>query len=187
MVVEDRNGDIHDKSNGWYTKKGSGAKSGSIRPGEGERAPWAEEEPASAFDINSVTEEINSNPGNAERIIRQAIADGKLNTKLFSGAQNKHILGTKNYKQEIEQGREPSILTADAKDLIKRYAGKGVPVMTRKNKWAQCESFTHTEYIGIYKNNKFGSSHKTHKGRMHYSNNGIHIVPDQEEKYDKFK
>ena len=43
MTVEDRNGDLHDESNGRYTKKGTGAKSGSIRPGEGERAPWAEE------------------------------------------------------------------------------------------------------------------------------------------------
>ena len=45
MAVEDRNGDLHDESNGQYTKKGSGAKSGSIRPGEGERAPWADEKP----------------------------------------------------------------------------------------------------------------------------------------------
>ena len=74
---------------------------------------------SSIYNINSITEEIEADLGNAARILRQAIADGKINTRVHRGNQDKHIPGTQNYRQEIVNGREPSILTADAEELIK--------------------------------------------------------------------
>lgn len=163
----------------------SAARKSSIVPGEGEPTDGfiygeeeLEEEPV-YWDISVVTSQINSDPKNASKIINAAIADGRLNTKLFKGAQDKHIPGTQNYKQELAQGREPSILTADANELIKKYAGKGEPVI-KKGKWVQQERFKDENYIGVYKNKRFSESYKTQFGRIHYSNKGVHIVPDKE-------
>lgn len=162
---------------------GTSAKSGSIRPGENEEPD--EEKLASSYDMNALTAEIEANPQNASRILRQAIADGRVNTRVHKGHQDKHIQGTQNYKQEIANGREPSILTADAKELINKHAGKGILQITRNNKWTQKELFRDENYIGIYKNKRYASNHKTHRGQIHYSNKGVHIVPEQERKYNE--
>ena len=160
----------------WTDENGTSAKSGSIRPGENEEPD--EEKLASSYDMNALTAEIEANPQNASRILSQAIADGRVNTRVHKGHQDKHIPGTQNYKQEIANGREPSILTTDAAALIKEHAGKGVPVI-RKGKWMQVEKFTHKKNIGTYNNRRKKQSYSTNIGRIHYSNKGAHVVPDK--------
>ena len=39
-------------------------------------------------------------------------------------------------------------MTADAKVLISKYAGNGIPVI-RKGKWVQAEQFAHGQQIGV--------------------------------------
>lgn len=165
---------------GRFTRNG---RVSSIVPGMGEPININSEE----CDIDSITAEIESDPKNASRILRQAIADGRLSTRVHRGNQDKHIPGTQNYKQEIANGREPSILTADVEYLIKKHAGRGIPQFTRKGKWTQKEMFCDDDYIGVYKNKRYSSSHKTHRGQIHYSNKGVHIVPEQDQKHDKKK
>ena len=173
------------KERGIVAGDDSSAKSSSIVPGKHE-SPNLEQSKAD-YDINSLTQEIESDISNASQILRRAIADGKVNTHIHKGHQDKHILGTQNYRQEIANGREPSILTADANILVKKHVGKGQLVFTRRNKWTQKERFIDDGIIGIYKNKRFSSSHKTRIGNIHYGNGGVHIVPEQEKKYDKSK
>lgn len=103
------------------------------------------------YDIDNISRMLNNDLSNAERTFRNAIAAGHVNLKIHRGNQDKHILGTQNYKQEIENGKNPSILTANADMLVKKYAGTGKLVF-KKGKWIQAEMFTHSSDIGIYIN-----------------------------------
>ena len=78
-------------------------------------------------------------------------------------------------------GETPSVLTADAEELVRQYAGKGKLVF-RKGKWKQAERFQHTETIGVYINKRAQLRFETSFGRIHYATNGTHIVPDKGEK-----
>ena len=96
------------------------------------------------------------------------------NLKVHKGRQDKHILGTNNYIA----GR--SALTADAQQLIDQYAGKSEPLQisrgARKGEWIRKERFTHSEIIGTYIDAD-GTETETNAGTIHYSKNGVHIVP----------
>jgi phage putative head morphogenesis protein, SPP1 gp7 family len=89
---------------------------------------------------------------------------------IHRGRQDKHIVGTNNYKEGN------SILTADPDELIKLYAGKSRPIPDSKGEWTERERFVHTDYIGKYLTKK-GDSFDTKVGLIHYSKKGVHIVP----------
>jgi hypothetical protein len=108
------------------------------------------------------------------------VREGRINTNLHRGNQDKHIEGTQNYKQEIEQGRWPSILTADAAELLQKYAGKGKLDFDRKGKFTGKEIFVADRVIGIYRNKMYSESKYTREAKTHYSNKGAHIVPHVE-------
>lgn len=84
--------------------------------------------------------------------------------------QGKHIRGSFNF--DPTRGE----LTADPKELIQLYAGKGKPRQTNKGEWCQKEYFVHSSVIGIYRNLD-GDAMPTTTGMIHYSNKGVHIVP----------
>ncbi len=128
--------------------------------------------------LESVAKEINANPDNAQEIFKKAIDAGKVNLTVRQGAQNKHIPGTHEYEQEVAKGREPSVLTADAEELVKKYAGNGDIVISDAGQWEHKEKFTDDKDIGIYKNKRYNESAPTTRGKIHYSNKGTHIVPD---------
>jgi len=49
----------------------------------------------------------------------------RANYKIHKDKQNKHIMGTKNYNQQINNGKKTSILTENPDKLLKEGAGKG--------------------------------------------------------------
>ena len=136
---------------------------------------------AQKYDIDNISKMLNSDLSNAERTFRNAIAAGEVNLKIHKGNQDKHIPGTKNYRQEIENGRSPSILTTNADMLVKKYAGTGKLVF-KKGKWIQAEMFAHSGNTGVYINKQKGEQYYTDCGRIHYSNKGTHVVPDRRKK-----
>jgi len=62
---------------------------------------------------------------------RDRIKDGTYNSKVVQGQQNKHLQGTFEFQQkrqsmkQIDTNNEPSILTANAQELVDRYKGTG--------------------------------------------------------------
>ena len=134
--------------------------------------------------INELTEQLNSTPEKAKEIMTDAIKTGKINLKLREQKQRQHIEGTLEYKQAVKNGKSPSILTQDANKLIKIHAGKG-QLLFNKGKWTQTERFMHDGIIGEYINNQKGKRYKTQNGRIHYSNKGVHIVPDGKDRKNK--
>ena len=87
--------------------------------------------------------------------------------------QNKHIVGTKNYLQEIAQGRHPSILTTDAMVLLREGAGTGVMRGKRKR-----ETVDYGRIIGKWYDRKTKAYSDTTRATIHYDSKGnAHIVP----------
>lgn len=95
--------------------------------------------------------------------------------KVKPGAQEKHIPGTPNYKQEIANGRtNKSIFYGDnkkAQELLDKFAGKGD--MFRKDR----ERIECGQVIGKYYDHDAKKYVETTRGIIHYGKNGAHIVP----------
>lgn len=94
--------------------------------------------------------------------------------KVKSGAQEKHIPETPNYKQEVANGKKKSIFYGDnkkAQELLDKYAGTGKEL--GKNK----ERIDFGQAIGNYYNIDTGKYEETTKGMIHYGKDGAHIVP----------
>ena len=100
---------------------------------------------------------------------------GKTNAsgvKVNVGHQDKHIPGTNNYKQEVENGRNKSILTDDPQRLLDNYAGTGEKIGTNK------ERVNFGKVIGQYYDETTGQYVDTMNGIIHYDGRGgAHIVP----------
>ncbi|MDA1475259.1 T7SS effector LXG polymorphic toxin [Bacillus changyiensis] len=94
--------------------------------------------------------------------------------KVKPGAQEKHIPGTPNYKQEVANGKHKSIFIGDnkrAQELLDKFAGKGTKLGNNK------ERVDFGQPIGKYYDKDTGKYVNTTRGLIHYSKNGAHIVP----------
>ena len=95
-------------------------------------------------------------------------------TKVNVGQQKKHIPGTNEYINEINNGRTKSIMDGgidDIQNLLDNYAGTGQFVGANK------ERVDFGQVIGQYVNPNTGVGTDTTIGIIHYGNNGAHIVP----------
>ncbi|ATH94560.1 T7SS effector LXG polymorphic toxin [Bacillus glycinifermentans] len=94
--------------------------------------------------------------------------------KVKPGAQEKHIPGTPNYKQEVANGKKKSIFYGDnkkAQELLDKYAGKGEILKNGR------EVVDFGQKIGKAYDMKTGKYIETTRGTIHYSKDGAHIVP----------
>ena len=100
---------------------------------------------------------------------------GKTNlngAKVNQGHQDKHIPGTNNYKQEIANGRNKSILSGNPQELLDNYAGIGQKLGPTR------ERVNFGKVIGQYYDDITGQYIDTTNGIIHYdSKGGAHIVP----------
>lgn len=164
----------------WITKNGAHVFIKNKRLYEDEYKPLNMEELSEILN-----EAFAKSEEEAQKVFSKLIESGRINLSIVKGLQDKHIEGTHNYKQEIENGRLPSILTADAKGLIKKHAGKGVLLFNKQGQWMQKEEFSDLKVIGINRNKRFSITENTKNGTIHYSNKGVHIVPDKKERRKK--
>lgn len=94
------------------------------------------------------------------------------NMKIHNGRQDKHIPGTNNYKQQIQNGKNPSILTENPNKLLKEGAGRGISRGSTK------EVVDYGRIIGKYYHVKTGEYYDTTRATIHYDSKGnAHIVP----------
>lgn len=118
--------------------------------------------------------------------IKNDIRSGKKNLRIEKGQQNKHTLGTNEYNQYMQKFKElgqygPSRLTINSDeitDLITKYSGHG-QINIKNGKWDNKEViFNNNKIVGIAVNNLTGREAETTVFKIHYSKNGVHIVPD---------
>ena len=127
------------------------------------------------------------NMGSTEKNVKRYIADEKTKSRLRSdstpktvlrGKQDKHIKGTNNYKN----GR--SYLTVNESEiqgLVDQYAGTGEIKRSKTGQFSRREVCTADRIIGNVVDKDTGAEYPTHKFTIHYSNDGVHIVPAQED------
>lgn len=97
---------------------------------------------------------------------------GRSNVKIHQDRQDKHIEGTKNYKQQIANGKNPSILTENPDRLLREGVGRGKIVSTNK------EIVDFGRCIGKYWDRNMRKYYGTTRVTIHYDRNGnAHMVP----------
>lgn len=106
-------------------------------------------------------------------------------------AQDKHIVGTNSYKNLSEtRAYAPSYLTISPdkiSGLVAEYAGKGVNFYDSHGNWTHTEIIvTNDENIGVVVNNLNGKTQETNVFKIHYSQKGVHIVPDYIRKKQRY-
>ncbi|MCR4803640.1 MAG: hypothetical protein K5895_11675, partial [Lachnospiraceae bacterium] len=95
-------------------------------------------------------------------------------TKVNVGQQNKHIPGTNEYKNALNNGQTKSIMYGDANDiqnLLNDKAGTGDFLGANK------ERVNFGQVIGQYVDPNTGVGVETTIGIIHYGKKGAHIVP----------
>ena len=107
--------------------------------------------------------------------ILKEIHGEKRNIRVNVGRQEKHIPTKNNYENALKQGRKPSIFNGTAEDaqkLIDEFAGKGEML-----KCGYKEKVNFGKIIGDCVNERTGIKTPTTWGKIHYSKDGVHIVP----------
>jgi hypothetical protein len=139
----------------------------------------------SMYDIGST--EKNVAAWLRDQPIRKKIGSEQYPLTVYQGRQNKHIVGTHEYKQYVvnltkkgEYG--PSRLSIDEnaiKLLVEKYHGTGILLKRKDGSWREIERITvHPEKIGVAVNNLTGAEADTTVFTIRYSGDGVHIVPD---------
>lgn len=105
--------------------------------------------------------------------LKEKIRSNSTNKTIHSGKQGKHIPGHNNYKE----GRSYLTITEQqAQELVNQYAGTGKIIRDRNGKYTGKERITTQEQIGVCKDLE-GNEVPTKSFMIHYSKDGVHIVP----------
>ena len=121
-----------------------------------------------------------------EQEIRSRILSNEFPKSIRIGQQRKHQKGTHEYKQYVKIFKEkgeygPSRITIsnnEIEQMIYKYAGTG-KIRIKNGKWLNYEMITtNDKIVGVVVNNLTGEEVLTTTFKIHYSKNGVHIVPD---------
>lgn len=109
--------------------------------------------------------------------LKKKIRSPEVNKTIEEGKQGKHILGHKNYKD----GRSYLKVSAEeAQRLVDQYAGTGQIKRDSKGHWTNKEFVSADHIIGVVVDANMGETIETSRFSIHYSKNGVHIVPRKE-------
>lgn len=112
-----------------------------------------------------------------DNIIREHILSSKTNKTINIDKQNRHIKGTKEFK---EGNSYLTISVEEAQDLINKYAGTGKILRDRSERYINKELNITDRIIGKSVNLKTKEETETNRFKIHYSKTGVHIVPTLE-------
>ena len=146
-------------------------------------------------DIIKQEEEQRKRAAEIRRIREEVIP--LMPTDKLAPRQDIHRVGTKMYEERkaslkaIKQHGPPYLTISDDEvlELVNRYKGTGeIKLSKRSGKWDNEETIlTNDTVVGIAVNNLNGKTAGTTVFRIHYSKNGVHIVPDYPSKKRKVK
>jgi hypothetical protein len=118
---------------------------------------------------------------------RNYIKSDKQPKEIDVGNQDKHIIGTNNYKQKANNFKNrgqygPSYLNISNRkiqEFIKRYSGQGYIKLNKNGEWDDTETIlNNNEVVGMAVNNLTGKEVETTVFKIHYGDKGAHMVPD---------
>ncbi|MBN6890073.1 SPP1 gp7 family putative phage head morphogenesis protein [Cytobacillus horneckiae] len=148
------------------------------------------------LNIENSNIQLLNNENKNEKIeeLRKRIISDEQSKKIEEGQQNKHIDGTNEYKQYVEKYKKkgqygPSVITItfeQIQNLIAQFHGKGEIIINKNGQWNNTEIILDNDtVIGRAINNLNGKDAETTVFKIHYSNDGVHIVPDYPSKKRK--
>lgn len=129
---------------------------------------------------------MSYNMGSTEKKVYAYFSDKKLRKKLRSddtlkviesGKQGKHI---KDHNNFIEGNSYLTVSEKEAQELVNKYAGTGDVKRDSKGRWTNKEFVTADKKIGVVVDRESGKETSTARFSIHYSKNGVHIVPRKE-------
>ena len=109
--------------------------------------------------------------------ILQKIRQNKILRTINVGKQGKHIKGHNNY---IAGRSYLMVSTEKAQELVNRYSGTGNLVRTKNGHWRKQEIIISDTDVGYVVDDLTGTEKLTKAFKIHYSQNGVHIVPKKE-------
>lgn len=151
-----------------YNREKAYNKTGTIKAGTSGIASKANK----LYNTGSESENIKAYM--RDKPIRDNIQSGKYPLTIDTGKQGKHVIGHNNY---IDGRSYLTITENETQELVKRYAGTGYLERDRKGNFANKELITANHNIGVNINNITGEKTSTDRFYIHYSKNGVHIVP----------
>jgi len=113
---------------------------------------------------------------------RRKILDGTYPSRVIIGRQNKHIEGTKEFEQNKEKmkkespGSNPSILIADADEIMQKYKGTGIIDLPKGSEYPR-ETIDLNDFVGKTWVQSLKKYVSTKRVKIFYSSTGVHIVP----------
>lgn len=114
-------------------------------------------------------------------ILKNAIADGTVSTKLDKKKQGAHVKGNPMYEERVRNGEHPSYITVgkmEIQKIINQYSGTGEARIVN----GQYKEVVSTDSIlGVYVHQYSGEEFPTTRGTIHYSKSGAHLVPAKPE------
>lgn len=129
-----------------------------------------------------------------KRIREEIIPKQKINKVVER--QDIHRKGSKLYEERKRRLKEkgeygPSFITItdeEILELVREFSATGEIQYNKNNRWNNKESIlTNDRIVGVVVNNLTGKEVETLVFKIHYSNDGIHIVPDYPSKKEKKK
>lgn len=112
-----------------------------------------------------------------DKKLREYLKSDKVQKNVFVGRQEKHILGSNNYKHPNSY---LTISMDEAQELINKYAGTGKIKRDSKGKWTHMEFVVADHDIGVDIDPLTGVETKTRRFSIRYADKGTHIVPARE-------
>lgn len=102
--------------------------------------------------------------------------------KIIADKQGKHIVGHKNYQQDVKKGENPSIfIHPDPQKLLTKYGGTGIKdiksLETVVGNAGYKEIVDFNQLIGYSVERSTNKQMATNLGKIHYAKDGAHIVP----------
>jgi len=118
-----------------------------------------------------------------QKFARQNILKGEYNLKINQGKQNRHIEGTREFKEYAEKmalkGDKPSILMIDAQGIIDKYSGSGRMIIQSPGRPPK-ESKQLDFITGKYYNKVENEYINTSRVLIIYAKTGAHVYPVKE-------
>lgn len=124
--------------------------------------------------------------------IGKRISAGEYSTKLSHQQYLKHVEGTAQYEKYASSRSEPqgrlTITEKEAQSIIDRYAGTGMPDVSRSGvirnvEYVSVVNAGHYQNVGQYYDAASGTWVDTSRIAIHYGKRGAHIVPVEEIKW----
>ena len=114
-------------------------------------------------------------------LLNKAIREGRQPIQVEADKQGKHFIGHNNSIEGRSYFAQGTTVEQIQK-AVKKYAGTGRVEVQRNRKPSRKEVVHVPKLTGYVYDQNSGKVYKTHLFKIHYSNNGVHIVPKKEER-----